>query len=61
MYKKISLILIAFVVFVSSFAGLLSNQAVAAEPDAHPFYPNGIADAGKKAAFANMFWGCFKV
>ena len=61
MYKKISLILIAFIVFVSSFAGLLSNQAVAAEPDAHPFYPNGIADAGKKAAFANMFWGCFKV
>ena len=61
MYKKISLILIAFVVFVSSFVGLLSSQAAAAEPDAHPFYPNGIADAGKKAAFANMFWGCFKV
>ena len=61
MYKKILLILIAFVIFVSSFVGLLSSQAAAAEPDAHPFYPNGIADAGKKAAFANMFWGCFKV
>ena len=47
MYKKISLILIAFVVFVSSFTGLLSNQAVAAEPDAHPFYPKGIADTAE--------------
>lgn len=59
MYKKISLILIAFVVFVSSFTGLLSNQAVAAEPDAHPFYPKGIADTAEKAAFANMLWACY--
>jgi len=61
MYKKISLIFIAFVVLVSSFAGLLVDKTFADEPSAHPFYPNGIVDAGKKAAFANMFWGCFKV
>ena len=58
MYKKISLILIAFIVFVSSFTGLMSIKAFADEPSAHPFYPKGIADTASKAALANMFWGC---
>ena len=60
MYKKISLILIAFIVFVSSFAILMSNKAIADEPSAHPFYPKGIADTASKAAYGNLFWACYK-
>lgn len=59
MYKKISLILIAFIVFVSSFTGLMSSKAFADEPSAHPFYPKGIADTASKAAYGNLFWGCY--
>lgn len=59
MYKKISLILIAFVVLVSSFAGLLVDKTFADEPSAHPFYPNGIVDIASKAAYGNLFWGCY--
>ena len=60
MYKKISLILIAFVIFVSSFSVLLNNKAFADEPSAHPFYPNGIKAIASKAAFGNIAWACYK-
>jgi hypothetical protein cdiviTM7_00597 len=59
MYKKISLILIAFVVLVSSFVGLLADKTFADEPSAHPFYPSGIVDIASKAAYGNLFWGCY--
>ena len=61
MYKKISLILITFIVFVSSFTGLMSSKAFADEPSAHPFYPKGIADTASKAAVANLLSACYKL
>ena len=61
MYKKISLILIAFVVLVSSFVGLLADKTFADEPSAHPFYPSGIVDIASKAAAANLLSACYKL
>ena len=43
----------------SSFTGLMSSKAFADEPSAHPFYPKGIADTASKAAYGNLFWGCY--
>ena len=60
MYKKISLILIAFVVLVSSFVGLLADKTFADEPSAHPFYPSGIVDIASKAAAANLLSACYR-
>lgn len=58
MYKKISLILIAFVIFVSSFSVLLNNKAFADELSAYPAEIPGVAS---KAAFGNLFWRCYNI
>lgn len=59
MYKKISLILIAFIIFVSSFAGLMSNEAFADEPSAHPAYPADIPGIASGAAASNLLSACY--